>query len=134
MSATESSQGTSKAVNIVVWIVSVLVCISMLMPGVSKVVNLEDRSADGWSQRFRDWGLPSSLVPVVGVAELGGGVMLLVPKAAPFGGVAVGVTMIGATFTHLFNDQLKRAPIPLTIALLAFFVSWYRWNHRARSS
>ena len=134
MSATESSQGRSKALNIVVWIVSVLVCVSMLMPGVSQVVNLEGRSLDGWSQRFEEWGLPPALVPVVGAAELGGGVLLLVPKAAPFGGVAVGIAMIGAMFTHMFNDQLKRAPIPLVIALLAFSVSWYRWNRRARSS
>jgi len=117
-----------------VWIVSVLVCVAMLTPGVSKVVNLEGRSLDGWSQRFEGWGLPPSLVPVVGVAELGGGVLLLVPKVAPFGGVSVGVTMIGAMFTHLLNGQLKRAPIPLIIALMAFFVSWHRWNQRARSS
>ena len=56
MSATESSQGRSKALNIVVWIVSVLVCVSLMMPGVSKVVNLEGRSLDGWSQRFEKWG------------------------------------------------------------------------------
>ncbi len=113
------------------WIVSVLVFVSMLMPGVSKLVNLEGRSRAGWNERFESWGLPAFLVPVVGVSELGGGVLLLVPQAAPFGGVAVGVTMVGASLTHLFNDQLKRAPIPAVIALLAFSVAWYRWNRRA---
>lgn len=118
---------------VVVWIVSVLVCLSMLMPGISKVVNLEGKSRAGWQDRFERWGLPAALVPIVGVAELGGGVLLLVPQAAPFAGVTVGVTMIGASLTHLFNDQLKRAPIPLVIALLAFFVARYRWNTRGRS-
>ena len=127
MSETTAS-GTRRWPRVMAWIGSLLVALAMTMPGISKVVNLEGRSLAGWDSRFQRWGLPGWLVPVVGASEVGGGALLLVPRMAPIGGLVVGVTMTGAMFTHLFNDQTKRAPIPLTIGLIATGVAVFRYR------
>ena len=50
-----------------VWVLTVLVALMMFGPGLNKLTN-----GEGWGTRFANWGLPAALVPIVGIAEVGG--------------------------------------------------------------
>ena len=80
--------------------------------------------------RFAGWGLPTWLVPVIGLAEVGGGLLLLVPRTALIGGLILAVVMLGATFTHLLNGEAIRVPLTLGLTGMALAVSIFR--HRRR--
>ena len=108
-----------------VWVLTVLVALMMFGPGLNKLTN-----GEGWGTRFANWGLPAALVPIVGIAEVGGALLFLVPKLAPFGGATIAVTMAGATLTHLFNGEINRVPLTLAVVLIASTIGWYRWKRQ----
>lgn len=54
-----------------------------------------------WAEPFVRWGYPAWLRVLVGVLETGGGLMLVVPWLASWGGLATGVVMAGALYTRL---------------------------------
>lgn len=53
--------------------------------------------------RFAAWGYSAWFVYVIGVVEVGGGLLVLHPRTAFFGGALIAIDMIGAILTHLFT-------------------------------
>ncbi len=104
-----------KPLTIALWIVQVLLAGMFFMAGGHKVagdpqmVGLFD--AIGIGQWFRY---------VTGILEIGGGILLLVPRVQAVGAAVLGAVMLGAVTTHLFI--LHNAPsLPLILlAGLAF--------------
>ena len=111
------------------WVVAVLLAVMFVMIGSGKFMELE-----AWQARFADqWGLPVWLVPLIGAMEVIGGVMLLVPKFAPAGGLLIVLVMLGATGTHLSAAEWPNAGFTVVLGALAVFVAYQRLQQRAQA-
>ncbi len=78
------------------WIVAVLLAITFVGSGLPKLMG-----AAGMGARFEAWGYPAAFSYVVGLAELAGGILVLVPRFARGGSLLLSLVMAGAVFTHL---------------------------------
>jgi uncharacterized membrane protein YphA (DoxX/SURF4 family) len=56
-----------------------------------------------WTDAFERWGYPVGLRVLVGVLEVGGAVLILVPWVASYGAIALFIVMLGAWMTR-FGD------------------------------
>jgi putative oxidoreductase len=70
----------------------------------------------------------SWLMPLVGVAEIIGGILFIIPKYRPLGAIIVFPVMIGILLTNIFD-----APSGLPIALVLLAVNlWALFENRAK--
>lgn len=107
---------------VAVWTMTIFVGAVSVFAGADKIVH-----SQAWQERFVDeWGLPAGLVVVVGVLEVTGAALLLVPRRATYGGAIIAAVMIGAVGTHLVAGQLDQVLAPAIFGSLAGFVAWYR--------
>jgi uncharacterized membrane protein YphA (DoxX/SURF4 family) len=99
-----------------------------LMAGVPKLLGVQSHV-----QHFATWGYPDWFRLVVGAIEVCAAVLLIVPGMAHIGAAAIAVIMAGATYTHVIRvpEEAGRAPLTLTLLVLAAFVGYAR--HRERS-
>ena len=81
----------------------------------------------GWAGRFAAWGYPPWVVVLVGVCEIGGAVMLLIPPLARPGAAGLSVIMLGAVATHLRYGEFVRVIVPLILFTLLMVIAWGRW-------
>ena len=91
-----------------------------------------------WTAAFERWGYPAWLRIAVGGIEVAGGVMLIVPWLATYGGIAVAAVMVGAWITRFGDGRMVDvAWITLyVIALLWIAFEWrtVRWPRRSPHS
>ena len=92
------------------WVLQLLLAALFAIQGIMKL-----SGSPAWISRFRAWGYPDRFYLVVGLAELLGAVLLLIPRLARIGAVMLLVVMVGATATHLIH----REPQILTTMVLA---------------
>jgi uncharacterized membrane protein YphA (DoxX/SURF4 family) len=117
-----TDEDRSRAATVGVWVASVLLVLGVGPAGLEKLVQPE-----AVTDRFVTlWGLPAWLVPVTGILETVGGVLLLVPRVSSYGAVMVLAAMCGATGTHLAHGEMNRFALPLVFAALAVAVGWAR--------
>ena len=74
-----------------------------------------------WTAAFRRWGYPVWLRELVGVVEVVGGALLLVPWVASYAAVAVGVVMVGALVTRLGDARY------VDVAWIAAYLAGLTW-------
>jgi uncharacterized membrane protein YphA (DoxX/SURF4 family) len=79
-----------------VWILCVIVGLFFLAGGIPKVMQTEQMV-----KSFEGWGYSSGFVLMIGLLEALGGLMLLVPRLAFWGGGMLVVVMAGAVYTHI---------------------------------
>ncbi len=96
-----------------VWVVTILETLTMGLSGAAKFMG------DTWQQMFVTWGYPVWFSYVVGVLEIGGALLLLVPRVAPFAAGGLIVVMIGALVTEIVQSQLGVFMPVLHILLLS---------------
>jgi len=87
--------------------------------------------------------LPGPFLRFIGVAEVLGGLGLILPGLlhirpglTPLAAAGLVIIMIGATVLGLASGDVAMALIPLVVGLLAAFVAYGRWRlapHRGRS-
>lgn len=110
---------------VLVWVLTVFEVLTMGLAGATKFMN-----ADMWQGHFSSWGYPVWLISVVGVAELVGVVLLLVPRTALGAAGGLIVIMIGALGTVLvFHSELGWFGPTLHLGLLSAIV-WLRLRLR----
>lgn len=91
-----------------------------------------------WVDAFARWGYPAWLRLGVGVVELAGGVALIVPRAASYGGLALSLVMAGAWGTLARDGRWTDvARVTAYVAGLSWVVyEWWwrrlRWPQPAR--
>jgi putative oxidoreductase len=85
-----------------------------------------------WVRKFADWGYPDGFYMVVGVFEIAGGLMVLVPRVASYGALVIATVMIGAALTHLVHGEMQRLSGPLMFLAIAAAVAWLRRSSAAR--
>jgi uncharacterized membrane protein YphA (DoxX/SURF4 family) len=97
-----------KAVRITVWGVRIVLALAFAAAGAAKLAGMPQQvvtfDAIGFGQWFRSF---------IGVVELLGAVLMLVPRTGFFGGLWLGGTMVGAVATHLL--LIGGSPVPAFI-------------------
>lgn len=110
----------TKVRRIVEWVTAVLVGLSFIASGIPKIV-----PGDSMVGRFEAWGYTAGFASAVGVAELLGGLMILLPRSRPWGALVLAVIMIGAVFTHVRTGigSPTMAGVYLGLSLLVLWTS-----------
>ena len=96
---------------VTVVVIATLLGLWFLLAGSQKFL-----AASAFEKMFDDFGLPASLVPVIGVLELVGAILVLIPRSAIYGAGLIATIMVGATACHLVSGS---SPIAAVVALLA---------------
>ena len=106
---------SSKAKNIAVWVVSVLLAAEYAFASIPKLIGQEEAV-----QGFRQAGLGDSFRLFIGAAEAAGAIGLLVPRLRMWAAAGLSIIMIGALVTHVrAGDTLaKMAPAAISLVLL----------------
>jgi putative oxidoreductase len=100
-----------------VWIVTLAVAGLSILVG-----SIKFTQARGWDRAFAHWGYAPWARPVVGVAEIAAGVLMLAPPAAAYGATLMAVVMTGAIGTHVVHHEYGRLVPPLILLTLSAIV------------
>ena len=84
-------------------------------------------------EMFAALGYPGWLRVMVGVAEIAGGIGLLVPRLTTWAAAALGGLMVGAAASELRVGHTFEALIPLQWLVFFVAVVWLRSRRRSRS-
>ena len=60
-------------------------------------------------------GIPEWMVSMMGFAEIGGGVLLIIPSTVAVAANGLGMIMAGAVLAHLNHDENRAAVLPLVL-------------------
>lgn len=88
------------AKEIAAWLLALWLCFIFFRAGIDK---FDD--ASGWSRAFRGWGFSVGFRILIGVLEVIGALLLLVPRTVVYGTITIGVIMIGAAITQLMQHH-----------------------------
>ncbi len=118
-----SSSSTAKIMNVVLWVLQIAAAGMFLMVGFSKLSGNAQMvglfEAIGIGQWFRY---------LTGALEVGGAILLLIPRTSGLGALMLVGVMIGAVVTHLF--VVGGSPLMATILLVVTGV--VAWGRRQR--
>ena len=106
---------------VAIWVPTVLLSALFIMQGLMKISGME-----AWVQRFRDYGYPEHFCFVVGVLELGGALLLLVPRTARIGAAVLGLVMLAAAATHFVHGEASNAFFTLGLAVVFGVIGYAR--------
>ena len=110
-----------KTGNVFAWILSVLLALAFLLAGIPKLL-----SVAGWIGRFARWGYPRWFLYLIGLVELSGAILLLLPRYAIYGVGILIVVMLGAAYTHVTNGEGLAVVRPLIFLALLVALGWLR--------
>lgn len=106
----------------IVWGVRIVLALAFLAAGGSKLAG-----AAAMVEVFDKIGAGQGFRLVVGVIEVFGALLLLMPRTGLAGALWLGGTMVGAVGTHLF--VIGGSPLPaIVLGLLCTFVAWRLWS------
>jgi uncharacterized membrane protein YphA (DoxX/SURF4 family) len=112
------------------WIVQGLLALLFVFGGVTKLIlPIEEMT------RQMPVPLPGAFLRFIGVAELLGGIGLILPGLlrirpglTPLAAAGLVIIMIGATVVTLVGGDVLPASMPFVVGLLAAFVAYGRWR------
>jgi putative oxidoreductase len=124
---------TSKGWNIGLWVVQALLAAMFLMAGATKLMS---GSAElvamgmGWAENA-----PFLLIKFIGLAEVAGGLGLILPAATrimphltKWAATGLCVIMVLAAGVHIVRGEFEVVPVNVILLALAVFVIWGRTN------
>ena len=82
-------------------------------------------------EQFAAWGYAAWFATVVGVIEVVGAVLLLIPRVAFYGAVLLLIVMGGAVYTHLSNDEASQVFRPLIFLFVLGMIAMMRRRPRS---
>jgi uncharacterized membrane protein YphA (DoxX/SURF4 family) len=104
------------------WINRVLLALLSISTGAVKLAQMEDEM-----RIFREAGFPDALTIVFGVVQLGGGVLVVVPRTTALGGWVMAPTFVIATGVLLVNGMTTFGVASLLfIAMAVAHARWWR--------
>lgn len=114
--------------NYALWIVQGLLALLFLFAGGMKLVlPIEEMT--------KDIAMPGAFLRFIGVAEVLGGLGLILPglsgirpQLTPLAAVGLAIIMIGATVISFATGGFATALIPLVVGVLLVFVAYGRWR------
>lgn len=118
--------------NIVLWVIQVLVALAFLMAGFMKTFQPIEKLKD---QMTWVTAVPPAFVRFIGIAELLGGVGLILPALTHIlpwltiaAAVGLVIAMISATVFHIARGEVSpRLVAPVVLLLLAAIIVIGRW-------
>jgi uncharacterized membrane protein YphA (DoxX/SURF4 family) len=110
-----------KTRNVFAWILSILLALAFLLAGVPKLL-----AVTVWIRKFAHWGYPRWSLTVIGLLEVSGAVLLLIPRFVIYGVGLLTVVMLGAAYTHVANGEGVAVVRPLIFLCLLAAVGWLR--------
>lgn len=96
-----------------------LVALAMGMAGGSKLAGVEMHV-----ENFAKWGYPGFFVYLTGAIEVGGALLLLVPKTRWVGAALLVVTMLAAMATHALFAEWGGLVAPAVLGAMAAGAGW----------
>ncbi len=111
------------ALHVGLWSITLFEAFGLGQAGLRKFTSM-----DVWRDLFENWGYPFWFLIVIGVAELGGAVLLLVPALAAYAAVGLTVVMVGSLATELFNEKLFGPWFPLMHIVLLSIIATARYR------
>ncbi len=69
-----------KTRNVFAWVLSILLALAFLFAGLPKLL-----AVTAWIEKFSHWGYPRWSLPLIGLLEVGGAILLLIPRFAIYG-------------------------------------------------
>jgi uncharacterized membrane protein YphA (DoxX/SURF4 family) len=126
--STTAPQGAKrgKARTVGLWALTGLLACLFALAGVMKFV-----SPDAVKQ-FEAFGYAGWFCWLIGAAEVGGALALLLPRLAFYGAAGLAVVMVGAVFTLLRAGEVPQAAVPLVVLGLLALVGYARRPGAAR--
>jgi uncharacterized membrane protein YphA (DoxX/SURF4 family) len=112
---------TARGNTVILWAVRSTLAIFFALMGVPKVLG-----QTGWVIRFAAWGYPDWVPAVVGVTEIAGAILLMVPSFARLGAAILSAIMVAAVGTHVWYGELPRVVLPIVLMALLASVSLAR--------
>ena len=115
---------------VVLWILQVVLAVAFLAAGAWKLTQplAELAVSLPWTA-----DVPGALVRFIGVAEVLGGLGLVLPAATrilprltPIAAAALALDMVFATLFHVMRGETMMAPVTLILVALLAFVAWGR--------
>src|SRR5262249_26511197 len=109
---------------VLLWLLSLFLTVVFVNAGWPKFSN-----SSGWARAFASWGFPVWFRILVGLIEVAGGLLLLVPQTAVYAAASLGVTMLGAMGTHIFHGQVAAVYheiVPLGLLGVVAFLRYRR--------
>ncbi|MDA0369738.1 MAG: DoxX family protein [Proteobacteria bacterium] len=98
-------------------IVGYVLAAVFILAGVAKLAQVKMMK-----DNFAKYGFPDWFLRVVGLGEVTGGVLLLIPGLAIFGATGLAVIMVGAIITHVMSKEAPMAAPPLVLLVLSLFL------------
>lgn len=114
------SSKSSRATNIALWVIQVLLAAAFLMAGASKLLG-----AEMMVQQFETLGLGQWFRYLTGALEIAAAILLLVPRRSGYGALLLIPIMLGAAAAHIVVFKNNPAA-PLVLLGLAAIVAWGR--------
>ena len=111
----------AKLQKIGLWVLQIFLALTFGPVGFSK---LSDHGS--WPSQFRQWGYPEHFYLAVGIAELLGGMALLLPRTAGCGAMLLMVVMGGATVHHLRRHEVNASLSVIILFALLTIVAYAR--------
>lgn len=112
-------------------VLSVLFGLLLLNGGLNKFFNYMPVPKEMPAETMKDFGALmeiSWLMPLIAVAEILGGILIMIPKLRALGALIVFPVMVGVLLTHLFVD-----PNGLPVALVIWAIlGWIIYENRAK--
>ncbi len=101
------------------WIVRSLVALAFLMASLGKLT-----SHPGVLEMFKNFGFPDGFHLLIGVLELAGAVLLLIPGTRRIAIALLAIIVSGAAVTHLMHDPITELIRPLVFAVF-LAAAWF---------
>ena len=116
---------------IAVWVLSALFAVLFVIIGVSMLIDYEGKASKG----FADFGYPDWFRVLIGVLDIAGGLLLLLPRFAWLGSATLAAIMAGAVVTHLKAEQYFPEPLPAAVFFVILaLITFMRWPRSANKA
>jgi len=116
----------SRGIPVLIWIISALIAYDFLLQGWRKF-----DPKGWWAPAFENWGYPTWFMILVGVMEVVGALLLIIPKVRYIGALSLITVMLGAVITKSLHkisiDEILYFISTITTLLLIF---GYRNEHK----
>jgi uncharacterized membrane protein YphA (DoxX/SURF4 family) len=110
--------------NIVTWVLTAVLVLAFLGAGSAKLTSQAMMIGE-----FHTFDLPIWFMYVTGLLEVGGAILVLVPRVAGIGAALFVCIMAGALVAHLTHGQAAMIGAPIVLLLLAVAVGSLRgWS------
>lgn len=117
--------------NKILFVLSLLFGLMFINAGLNKFFFYMPMPEDAPAEGMKDFAAMmeiSWLLPLIAVAEIVGGILVIIPKTRALGALIIFPVMVGILLTHIFVDATT---LPIA-AVLAAILGWIMYENREK--